>query len=233
MATSYKTPGVYIQEENAFPNSAVAVETAVPVFIGYTEKAVRNGKSLKNKPTKINSFAEYVEIFGKGFSPQFTVGSAGAGTPPAPASPPTPTDTAEADATTAPASPPTAPTGTTTGGAVSMDSIRINDKNTAYFYNSIRLFYANGGSSCYILSVGTYENQATLEVKQGDYLGTTTVFDLLVKEFEPTMIVMPDAIVLGESAYNTLYTAALKHCSDVQSRVCIFDLRKQLPADVT
>jgi len=114
-----------------------------------------------------------------------------------------------------------------------LDSIKINDKNTTYFYNSIRLFYANGGSSCYILSVGTYENQTTVEIKQDAYLGTITVFDLLVKEFEPTMVVMPDAIVLGEAAYNTLYTSALKHCSDVQSRVCIFDLKRQLPTDVT
>ena len=38
IATSYKTPGVYINEKNAFPLSAVAVETTVPVFIGYTEK---------------------------------------------------------------------------------------------------------------------------------------------------------------------------------------------------
>ena len=38
----YKTPGVYIVEKNAFPNSVVEVETAVPAFIGYTENA-KNG----------------------------------------------------------------------------------------------------------------------------------------------------------------------------------------------
>lgn len=36
----YKTPGVYIKEKNAFPNSIVEAETAIPVFIGLTEKAL-------------------------------------------------------------------------------------------------------------------------------------------------------------------------------------------------
>ena len=46
MASTLMTPGVYIEEKNAFPSSITAVATAVPVFIGYTQKAVRNGKSL-------------------------------------------------------------------------------------------------------------------------------------------------------------------------------------------
>lgn len=29
----YKTPGVYIKEKNAFGNSVVVAETAIPVFI--------------------------------------------------------------------------------------------------------------------------------------------------------------------------------------------------------
>ena len=214
MPTTYKTPGVYIREENAFPNSAVAVETAVPVFIGYTQKAERNGKTLVNKPTKINSFAEYVELFGKGFSPKFTVGTSAAGAP-----------------EQAPDSPPSSPPSPPAQAAVKLDAIKIKENNTAYFYNSIRLFYANGGSACYILSVNTYENKDTLEVKQ-DELGNESLFGLLRKEYEPTLIVMPDAIILREKAYNSLYTAALQHCSDVQSRMCIFDLKKQLPTDV-
>ena len=33
---SMKTPGVYIVEKNAFPNSVVEAPTAIPAFIGYT-----------------------------------------------------------------------------------------------------------------------------------------------------------------------------------------------------
>ncbi len=39
MATTYKTPGVYIEEIVKFPPSVAQVETAIPAFIGYTEKA--------------------------------------------------------------------------------------------------------------------------------------------------------------------------------------------------
>lgn len=60
----YATPGVYIKERNAFTNSVVAVPTAVPAFIGYTEKAVNGTTSLKNVPTRITSLAEYVTVFG-------------------------------------------------------------------------------------------------------------------------------------------------------------------------
>jgi predicted ribosomally synthesized peptide with nif11-like leader len=35
-ALSLQTPGVYINEINAFPNSVVPVATAIPEFVGYT-----------------------------------------------------------------------------------------------------------------------------------------------------------------------------------------------------
>src|SRR4051812_19372773 len=68
-----KTPGVYIEEIDAFPPSIVGVETAVPVFIGYTEKAEKNGRNLKLQPARIGSMVEYSAIFGGSFEPQFTV----------------------------------------------------------------------------------------------------------------------------------------------------------------
>ena len=39
LASNIKTPGVYINELNAFPNSVVPVATAVPGVIGYTPNA--------------------------------------------------------------------------------------------------------------------------------------------------------------------------------------------------
>jgi phage tail sheath protein FI len=35
----YKTPGVYIEEIPKLPPSIASVETAIPAFTGYTEKA--------------------------------------------------------------------------------------------------------------------------------------------------------------------------------------------------
>jgi uncharacterized protein len=66
MAT-YKTPDVYVEEISLFPPSVAEVETAVPAFIGYTEKALKNGvEELNLIPTKITSMAEYEESFGYG-----------------------------------------------------------------------------------------------------------------------------------------------------------------------
>ena len=59
-----KTPGVYLIEKDAFPNSVVEVATAVPAFIGYTATAKNGIKSLTNKPFRITSFAEYMRYFG-------------------------------------------------------------------------------------------------------------------------------------------------------------------------
>lgn len=59
-----KTPGVYIVEKNAFANSVVEVATAVPAFIGYTARADDRGKPLKLTPKRISSMAEFVQYFG-------------------------------------------------------------------------------------------------------------------------------------------------------------------------
>lgn len=58
------TPGVYLVEKNAFTSSVVAVPTAVPAFIGYTEKAIKGKTNLTNKPTRVTSFPEFMELFG-------------------------------------------------------------------------------------------------------------------------------------------------------------------------
>lgn len=60
----FKTPGVYIKEQNAFGNSIVEAETAIPVFIGLTEKALKGTESLLERPVRISSMAEYEKYFG-------------------------------------------------------------------------------------------------------------------------------------------------------------------------
>lgn len=67
MAAAIKTPGVYIKELNAFPNSVVEVATAVPAFIGYTEKIPPG----PNVPTRLSSLAEYHAFFGGAPKTQF------------------------------------------------------------------------------------------------------------------------------------------------------------------
>jgi phage tail sheath protein FI len=42
MAKTYKTPGVYIEENSNLPPLVAQVETAIPAFIGYTQKATKS-----------------------------------------------------------------------------------------------------------------------------------------------------------------------------------------------
>jgi len=210
MASTYMTPGVYIEEKDAFPNSAVAVETAVPVFIGYTEKADLYSNSLLNKPTRITSFAEYLERFGAGFKAKYTV-----------------TKVVSDDDKK------NAALYVENTLIVGADTwyIDIAKDNSLYLYTSIRMFFANGGGPCYILSVGTYGGLTSLEVSEADFLGSAdkpiSPFDLLKKESEPTLVIVPDAMALGDGAYNTIYTTVLQHCADMQSRFAILDLAQQ------
>lgn len=61
----YKTPGVYIEEIPKLPPSIASVETAIPAFIGYTEKAQWKEESdLHNKPWRIDSLLQYEQYFG-------------------------------------------------------------------------------------------------------------------------------------------------------------------------
>lgn len=60
-----KTLRVYSTETPKLPPSVTQVETAIPVFIGYTEKAIDGGgDSLLMEPKRINSLMEYERFFG-------------------------------------------------------------------------------------------------------------------------------------------------------------------------
>lgn len=60
---NFKTPGVYVVEKSVLPESVSGVSTAVPAFIGYTEKAGVN-KELYHKPTRIRSLSDFLNLFG-------------------------------------------------------------------------------------------------------------------------------------------------------------------------
>ena len=89
MPSTYKTPGVYVEEISKLPPSVAQVETAIPAFIGYTESNTYNGQSLLNVPVRIKSLVEYEAIFGGAFEETFSAtvelvgGVAAITTPPA------------------------------------------------------------------------------------------------------------------------------------------------------
>ncbi|MCH6200583.1 phage tail sheath subtilisin-like domain-containing protein [Aquiflexum sp. LQ15W] len=202
MPQNLKTPGIYIEEKNVFQGSVVEVSSALPAFIGYTEKASHSGKSLINIPTRISSFAEYIELFGGAFNPLFKLE--------------TPQDGDRSKVII---------------GDTEF-AIKYAEDNHLLFYNSIRLFYANGGETCYIVAVGTYEGKDSLKINKDQLLGygkdengkpIAGGLRSLEKEHEPTMVVIPEAVLLGKECYE-VYKQVLIHCGEMQNRIGIFDL---------
>ncbi|NJO37820.1 MAG: phage tail sheath family protein [Rhizobiales bacterium] len=124
---SYSTPGVYIEEIPVFPPSVAPVATAVPAFIGYTEKAVgKQGESLTEVPVRLTSLLEYETCYGKAplhdLSINLTKKVNAAG------------ELLEVKASWDPR--PALP--------------------AQFLHYSMQLYFANGGGPCYVYSVGAY-----------------------------------------------------------------------------
>ena len=97
------------------------------------------------------------------------------------------------------------------------------DKSTNFLlHSSIRLFFANGGSDCYIVSVGTYSDVSTGVSKEVLEKG----LEPLLKESEPTMLVIPDAMFIeNKTDCYALQVSMIQHCGEVmKNRVSILDI---------
>ena len=178
MSTNYKTPGVYLVEKNAFANSVVEVATAIPMFIGYTEKAEYKGESVLNKPFRISSFADYRAVFGENAQMKFKVSE-------------------------------------------EEEKLKVelaNTKRRFRLFDAIRLFYQNGGATCYIMSVGSYNDDIDEQALQN----ALTPFE---KEPEPTLVVIPEAVSLETLASCTnVQNEMLAHCAKMKNRFAILDV---------
>jgi uncharacterized protein len=171
----YKIPGVYVEEIVKLPPTVTEVETAFPVFIGYTEKAERDGAPLLQMPTRISSLVEYESCFG---------------------GPPAQAVTLWLDEQN------------------QVTDTRVD--HVFYLYDSLRLYFFNGGGPCMIVSVGGYSSAiSAAALAQG--------LSSIEKLSEPTIIVMPEAVAT-EKYGAPLYMAALAQCAEVHNRIVICDL---------
>ena len=189
----FKTPGVYIKEQNAFGNSIVEAETAIPVFIGLTEKALKGTESLLERPVRISSMAEYEKYFGGPNVHNYTVSVADS-----------PADK-----------------------AISVKckngkylQAELQNKHCTLYYHLV-MFFANGGGTCYIVSVGDYKTGALDKNTLND-----KVLPALKKVQDITMLVIPEAAQMTEG-YADFYTAMLSHCASY-NRFAILDVPKDV-----
>ncbi len=184
MAATLATPGVYIEEKSSFGSSVVPVQTAIPAFIGYTQKASRGSKDLTNQPTKISSLGLYEELFGGAPETKFTI--------------------------------------ETSDEFITGFQLSLVENTRFLMHNALRFFYANGGGDCYIVSVGNYDEKidaGKLNDPKGGGLAA------LEKHLEPTLVVVPDAILLSEADCFSLQAAVLSHCGfKMKNRFAILDV---------
>jgi len=97
--------------------------------------------------------------------------------------------------------------------------------STFYMYDSLRMFFKNGGGKCYIISVGSYDDDVT---KAHFEAGLSS----LKKQDEPTIILFPDAVLLENDLYD-LQQQVLKQCNNLQDRFGLFDLLESNATDAT
>ncbi|NOT50452.1 MAG: phage tail protein [Chitinophagaceae bacterium] len=186
---TYKTPGVYIEEIPKFPPSVAQVETAIPAFVGYTQKADKiSPGDLLNIPFRIGSMLDFETYYGYGPSPVVT-------------------------------------------------EVILDDNNNFlssrvasnfYMYDSMRMYFANGGGDCYVVAIASYDTAAKTKAE------FSTGIKALEKSDEPTILLFPDAVLLNTG--NDLYDVqkdALAQCNDLQDRVGLFDLKEDDPKGVT
>ena len=215
-----QTPGVYVTEFPAFPPTVLGVRTAVPCFIGYTEKAEdpSTKKGLQFTPVPIDSLTAFSSYFGAG-KPQdaaFMISlAAPPATPPAGAS-------AGPDFRAGSAQLLADKKQINLGGSLDCSVLRqsgASDGSTDTFslYGSMQMFYANGGGFCYVISVGNYGSGK----KKDDLIKG---LELAYAIHDVTMLVIPDACLLADEDYGAVANAMLAQAGDLRNRVAILDL---------
>ncbi len=209
MSKQYKTPGVYVVEKDAFGSSIVANATAVPIFIGFTEVANHpSGEALpyfkipgqtrpaavKTKiPYLINSMLEYTQCFGG------------------------PDTTGILEVSEAGQAPNQYYTSKIVKGAAGSEKAY----QPSYTQPAVSNYFTNGGGSCYILSLGRFEDFDPTKI------GVVNL-DIIIKaieEAEQCTLIMPiDLIRFGTSNYYNWANQFLDLANESKEQFCVLDV---------
>lgn len=200
-----KTPGVYITEHDAFSTSVVGVQTAVPAFIGFTQRSEKDGQSVFKEAVEIHSMMEFEEIFGGLPEAIYKLEQLVEG---------------ELESYEFQIADPSQE-----GKATYW---KLNETPSAGFhlYSCMQLFYANGGGRCYVVSVGHHPKDGVKlpALEEG--------LKVIADQDGPTMLAIPDAVSLNHdeakawvsTEFAKLAKAMLNQCRKRQDRVSILDV---------
>ncbi|MEZ4918121.1 MAG: phage tail sheath C-terminal domain-containing protein [Saprospiraceae bacterium] len=206
---TYSSPGVYVVELDS-QSVYFNIPSSVPVFIGYTHRAEYSGTSCWNKPVLIQSLAEFKSRFGnpnaqKQYDPQFYVEPL-------------------------------------TSQISCANPVQIRnrpycicpDPNTIYYlYNSLRLYFENGGTQAYIVAVGPYGAASGKSVPPSEHWVNSNVkrseleagLSSLDSTHPATLIVCPDACLLSQEDYGLFMQKALQNSKEADMRFALFDVQ--------
>jgi phage tail sheath protein FI len=191
---NYKTPGVYIQEISTLPASIAGVETAIPAFIGYTERATENGDdtALRFKATRISSLLEYEEIFGGPNNENISVAIA---------------DTLDSN-------------NVLTDRKITAS---LATSSSYKMYYQLQMFYSNGGGPCYIMSVGSYSDAVAAPANNSTGI-TRGILALETVDEPTLLVFPDAHALVDVTAYGSVISASLAHCAKLQDRFTIADV---------
>ena len=143
------------------PNAIASVETAIPVFIGYTQKAANGRKNTTFEAKNITSLSAYEQMFG-------------------------------------------------------------TSQKGYYLYESVKLFYHNGGKTCYVISVGHGDRPIQYITLQKGLKAS--------QDITAQLVVVPDAVSLPEYDFYALQWDIRNLCAALKDRFALLDTR--LPTNV-
>lgn len=198
MASNYKTPGVYVEEISTLPSSVAAVPTAIPGIVGYTEKA---------------ELVDGTDVSGKPvrinsmleyeqvFGGPFKQEFA-----------------------------------VTISGASTEDfSISVtpefepNPVLAPYvLYYQMQMFYANGGGTCYVVSVKQYGGDPAPTPPPIAVADLELGLNELEKIDEITLINIPEIVKIDDAGdRKDLNDAMLMHCAKMENRFALLDVLQE------
>jgi phage tail sheath protein FI len=187
----YKTPDVYVKEKSLLAPSVAEVATAIPAFIGFTQKIVDGaGESIIKSPQRLTSLAEYEAIFGSAQLEAFTV---------------------QYDAETEEC-------------YVSSEEQGVpnTDDPTFFLYQAVSHYFANGGGTCYVVSIGGHHEASSI-MSAKLYMDA---IDLLQEVDEVTLLSAPESVLMDSVAHYSVQNYALQHCEKMKDRFALVDVQQ-------
>jgi len=202
---TYRTPGVKPIEKKVFGRTVSTKVTALPIFIGYTQKQPSsNGSKVSNIESKGNTSGKTSTKGSKEKSP---------------------TSSRKSAATTTMVK--ETPTAVIIENQEEQDKLVVHRINSFgeytehfgwghytnkgdkqfYLFEGIKLFFINGGKTCYIVSVGTYKKKKV--AKEDLEKGISKLFEIS----QANLVLSPDAASLSANERGKFYNKLLKSCS--------------------